>query len=226
MSSDGTPTETKAAPRRRTTMLAGGALAVVLGAAAVYGIGFATGNGEAAACAADPATLAALGERARGEVAAVIVPDAPDPLPEMRFSDEDGSERALSEWKGKVVLLNLWATWCVPCREEMPALDTLQAELGGQDFEVVAVNLDRGDAEKPRKFLAETGIEHLALYRDPGNEIFSTLKSRGRAFGLPTTLLVDAEGCEIGHLPGPADWASGDALDLVRAALGRPDQGG
>ena len=199
---------------RRATIAISGLAAVLLGA------GFADGNEASAACAADPTTLAALEAAAQGEVAAVIVPKEAAPLPEMRFTDAEGSERALSEWHGKVVLLNLWATWCVPCREEMPALDALQGEMGGADFEIVPVSLDRGDASKPAQFLSETGITHLPLYRDPKNELFSTLKSRGQAFGLPTTLLIDREGCQIGHLPGPADWSSDDAKALIRAAMG------
>ena len=92
---------------------------------------------------------------------------------------------------GKTVLLNLWATWCAPCRDEMPALDALQKEMGGDDFEVVAVNVDTGDDTKPRKFLAETGVAALAYYRDNTLGLFNELKQRGLALGLPVTLLID-----------------------------------
>ena len=119
------------------------------------------------------------------------------------------------------MLFNLWATWCVPCRKEMPALDELQAKLGGADFEVVAVNIDTRDADKPRAWLKEVGIERLAYYADPAAKVFQDLKQVGKAWGMPTTILVDAAGCEIGTLAGPAEWASDDAIKLVNAALGR-----
>ena len=118
----------------------------------------------------------------------------------------------LSDLRGKVVLLNIWATWCVPCREEMPMLDKLEAELGGKDFQVVAVNIDRGGGDKATAFLAETGATHLALYTDPSGKLFSKIK----AVGMPTTLLIDREGREIGRLVGPADWDSPEALALIR----------
>ena len=210
---------------RRGAALAAGLVAVALAAGAVYGIVFATGNATAQACEASPERLAALDEAAQGEVAAVIVPDEAQALPEMSFADAEGETHKLADWRGKVVLLNLWATWCAPCREEMPALDALQRDFGGEEFEVVTVNLDRGGPDKPRAFLEETGITDLPLYLDPQNEVFSTLKRRGRAFGLPTTLLIDREGCEIGHLPGPARWDSDDAARLIRTALGEPASG-
>ena len=119
------------------------------------------------------------------------------------------------------MLFNLWATWCVPCRKEMPALDELQAKLGGADFEVVAVNIDTRDADKPRAWLKEVGIERLAYYADSTAKVFQDLKQAGKAWGMPTTILVDGAGCEIGTLAGPAEWASDDAIKLVNAALGR-----
>jgi thiol-disulfide isomerase/thioredoxin len=103
----------------------------------------------------------------------------------------------------------------------MPALDALQAELGGPGFEVVAVNIDTRDADKPRTWLKEVGIGRLAYYADPTAKVFQDLKSIGRAFGMPTTLLIDPARCEIGVVAGPAEWASPDALKLVNAALGR-----
>jgi thiol-disulfide isomerase/thioredoxin len=142
-------------------------------------------------------------------------------LPDVTFTDASGAERKLSDWQGRTVLFNLWATWCVPCRKEMPALDELQAKLGGADFEVVAVNIDTRDAEKPRAWLKEVGIARLAYYTDATAKVFQDLKQAGKAWGMPTTILVDGAGCEIGTLAGPAEWASEDALKLVSAALGR-----
>jgi thiol-disulfide isomerase/thioredoxin len=119
------------------------------------------------------------------------------------------------------VLLNLWATWCVPCRKEMPALDALQQKLGGSDFQVVAVNIDTRDPDKPKAFLKELGIDKLAYYADPTAKTFQDLKAIGRAFGMPTTMLVDRQGCEIGTIAGPAEWAGDDAVKLIQAALGK-----
>jgi thiol-disulfide isomerase/thioredoxin len=125
----------------------------------------------------------------------------------------------LAALKDKVLLVNLWATWCAPCRAEMPALDVLQAKMGSDDFEVVAVNVDTGGDEKPRKFLAETGVKSLGYYRDNTLDLFNDLKTRGLALGLPVTLLVDRGGCLLAHMNGPAEWEGPDAQRLVETAL-------
>jgi len=151
-------------------------------------------------------------------MAALLLRPKPLDLPEIAFTDGDGKPKSLADFAGKVVLLNIWATWCVPCREEMAMLDKLEAELGGKDFQVVAVNTDRGGGDKPKAFLAETGATHLALYTDPSGKLFSKLK----AVGMPTTLLLDREGREIGRLVGPADWDSPEALALIKAAIAAP----
>jgi thiol-disulfide isomerase/thioredoxin len=118
-----------------------------------------------------------------------------------------------------VLLVNLWATWCAPCRHEMPALDELQREMGGEDFEVVAVNVETGDDAKPKAFLDEIGVDSLAFYRDNTVGLFNELKRRNLALGLPVTLLIDEEGCLLAHMNGPAEWASEDAKALIRAAM-------
>lgn len=213
-------TEQATGPRRsfaRPLLLAG--LAVLgAGALALYGIG---GDDKAAACAASKETLASIKKAAVGEVAAVATPDQPRPLPALAFEDASGADLSLDRFKGKVVLLNLWATWCAPCRKEMPALDRLQAEEGGESFEVVPVSLDFGSADKPKKFLEEIGAKKLALFHDPSGKVLSALKAVGRGTGLPTTLILDRSGCEIAYLPGPAEWASDEAKALVKAALGK-----
>ena len=150
-----------------------------------------------------------------GAMAAFVVRPEPLALPDVTFAAADGAETSLKALKGKVVLLNIWATWCVPCREEMPQLNALQAELGGDGFEVVAINIDKGGPDKARKFLEETKAADLAPYTDPSGKLFATLK----AVGMPTTLLIDREGREIGRLVGPADWASPEAKRLVEAAI-------
>ena len=193
---------------------------IAVGLAGVYGIGRLTGNaGADPACKASVETAQRIAPLARGEVAAVAVASAPKTLPALAFKDSSGAEKSLADWRGRTVLLNLWATWCVPCRKEMPALDALQAKLGGADFEVVSINIDTRDTDKPRAWLKDVGINTLAYYTDHSAKVFQDLKAIGKAFGMPTTLIVDRNGCELATLAGPAEWASGDALKLVTAAL-------
>ena len=178
-------------------------------------------NGAAGPPAASGGGAAGQGPLAglnKGAMAAFLARPKPLDLPEISFADAEGAAKSLSEWRGKVVLVNIWATWCVPCREEMPTLDKLQAALGGKDFQVVAVNIDRGGIDKPKSFLAETGAAHLTLYTDPSGKLFSALKG----VGMPTTLLLDRKGHEIGRLVGPADWDSPEALALIKAAIAAP----
>jgi thiol-disulfide isomerase/thioredoxin len=196
-----------------------------VGFAAVYGIGGlmrnGTDSGADSACAAAAEAAVRLAPLARGDVAALAPAERPRRLPELTFQDGEGRPVRLADFRGRVVLINLWATWCVPCRKEMPALDALEAKLGGKDFEVVAINLDTGDRTKPRKFLGDIGIKRLAYYEDPSTNTFQELKRYGRSvIGLPTSILVDRNGCELGTLAGPAEWAGEDALALVRAATG------
>ncbi|MFN4276665.1 MAG: TlpA disulfide reductase family protein [Ferrovibrio sp.] len=137
------------------------------------------------------------------------------PVAQPEFSDPADQPTTLEAQRGKVVLLNLWATWCIPCRAEMPALDRLQAQRGGKDFEVVAVAQDRGGRAKVEKFLAETKVVHLKPYLD------ASMKS-GRAWGavgLPTTILIDRQGREVGRLVGEAVWDGPDALKLIDALI-------
>jgi thiol-disulfide isomerase/thioredoxin len=210
------------AKRRLSLILAGVFAGVAVGLAGVYGINQFLGKSAVdPACRPTIETAQRIAPFARGEVAAMAAASRPIRLPDVTFRDGSGAERRLSDWNGRTVLLNLWATWCVPCRKEMPALDELQAKLGGSDFEVVAVNIDQRDLEKPRTWLKDVGIERLAYYADPGAKVFQDLKLVGKAWGMPTTILVDGAGCEIGTLAGPAEWASDDAIKLVSAALGR-----
>jgi thiol-disulfide isomerase/thioredoxin len=215
------------AKKRLAMVLAGGIAGVVVGLAGVYGIATLTRNagGDAAMDAAcRPAVELAkkIAPLARGEVAAVNVAKSPLKVPDLAFTDSTGKPLTLADLRGRTVLLNLWATWCVPCRAEMPTLDALQDKLGGPDFAVVAVNIDTRDADKPKQFLKDIGVQKLAYYADPSAKTFQDLKSIGRAFGMPTTMLIDPHGCEIGTIAGPAQWASGDAVKLIEAALGQP----
>jgi thiol-disulfide isomerase/thioredoxin len=210
------------AKRRLAVIVAGGIAGVVAGFAGIYGIGLLLGNRAVeAACRPTIETAQRVAPFARGEVAAVNAAKHPVLVPDLAFRSAEGTERRLSDWRGRTVLFNLWATWCVPCRKEMPALDELQARLGGSEFEVVAVNIDTRDPDKPKAWLDEVGIRRLGYYADPTAKVFQELKQAGKAWGMPTTLLIDGAGCEIATLAGPAEWASDDAIRLVNAALGR-----
>ena len=204
-----------------------GLAGLLAGGAAIYVKESLSGNGGIAS--ADPAACALAAEKAaaitpfsRGEVAAMRTVDEHRPLPGLVFDGPDGQRKTIADFSGKTLLVNLWATWCVPCREEMPALNTLQKDLGSEKFEVVAINIDTGDDEKPKAFLEETKVHDLAYYRDASMGVFNTLKKEGLAFGLPVTLLMDDKGCLISAMNGPAAWDSEDAKALINAALAAP----
>ncbi|WP_274423052.1 thiol:disulfide interchange protein TlpA [Chelativorans sp. YIM 93263] len=177
------------------------------------------GSTDEATCTAAEEKIAAVEPAIQGEVAALIPAEPSQPLTDLSFNGPDGEMMSVADFSGKTLLINLWATWCAPCRAEMPALDELQADKGSDRFEVVAVNVDRGSDEKPQAFLNEIGIQSLADYRDSSMEIFNELKTRGLGLGLPVTVLVDEEGCLLAHMNGPAEWSSDDAQQLIEAAL-------
>ena len=200
---------------------AAAALVILIVVAGIYGIAHRPSNPADAVCGGAVNTAKRIVPLVRGEVAALAVAQSPFHVPDLAFKDAKGRDLRLSDWRGRTVLLNLWATWCVPCRREMPALDALQALLGGADFEVVAVNIDTRDPQKPLTFLKDVAIAHLAYYSDPSARVFEELKTAGKAFGMPTTVIVDPSGCEIATMAGPAEWASDDGVKLVSAALAR-----
>jgi len=140
---------------------------------------------------------------------------APREIPALQFQDAGGHARSLADFKGKLVLLNLWATWCAPCREEMPALDRLQAELGGPRFEVLALSVDQQGPQIARKFFAEAGVKSLTLYVDPSAQAAFKLGTAG----LPASLLVDANGREVGRHLGPAKWDSPEIISELRRRI-------
>src|SRR5579863_2735933 len=147
-------------------------IGAVLGYFGVYGFGKLPRHaGGDSACAAAVDVSRKIAPLAHGEIAALTMANAPLRLPDLAFDDADGKPRKLSEWRGRIVLVNLWATWCVPCRKEMPALDRLETRLGGKNFEVVAINIDTRDPEKPKNFLKEANLGHLAYYSDPNAKV-------------------------------------------------------
>jgi thiol-disulfide isomerase/thioredoxin len=197
-------------------------LSLLGGGAAWYGLSRSNPEiAQADECRAAQPVAARLKPLAKGEVAAVGVSSAPKLPPVIAFAGPEGQPMSLSDFKGKTILVNLWATWCVPCREEMPALDKLQAELGGPDFQVVAINVDTRNRDKPKAWLQENGIRNLAYHADPEGKLLQVLQKSGHVVGLPTTFVVDASGCEIALLKGPAEWASPDAVTFMKTALGR-----
>ncbi len=212
---------------RKTVRIAGIAIVLVAlaGVGAVYVNGMPSGNTPQAVanltgeCAASIDLARTIQPLARGQVAAMASVSEPKPLQSLAFNGTDGQPMKLGDLAGKTLLVNLWATWCAPCREEMPALNELQAELGGDDFEVVAINIDRGDESKPKNFLEEIGVSDLGFYRDDTMGVFNTLKKDGLAFGLPVTFLVDDTGCLLASMNGPAHWSGSDAKAYIGKAL-------
>lgn len=177
--------------------------------------------------AARPVAPPVTPEVVRLDAPAMVVPaaglekfkgtEAPKPLPALAFTDGEGRRVDLTDFAGKLVLLNLWATWCGPCVKEMPSLDRLQAKLGGEGFQVVALSLDRGGRAAVEPFYQKTGVGNLTLYLDPGSASMQALGLRG----LPTTLLVDEEGRELGRVEGAVEWDAPEVLAFLRGHAGR-----
>ena len=149
---------------------------------------------------------------ATGEMANFTFLKAPQAAPAVSFVDGEGKELTLAAFQGKVLLLNFWATWCAPCRKEMKELDDLQKQLGGPKFAVLAISADRQGPGVIGDFFNEVGIRHLAKYNDGSMKTHRAFKS----LGLPTTVLLDHNGMEVGRLVGPAAWNAKEALALVR----------
>ncbi len=195
------------------------ALSAVIGFGAVYFILRTPDNARLAVANsttnqtpnAKPADAPATGDK----LVAFVTKKVPEALPDIAFTNDKGEALTLSSFKGKTVLLNLWATWCAPCREEMPSLDRLQKALGSDKFEVVALSLDRQGVDAARKFLTDVKAQNLKLYVDPTAKQGTALN----LVGMPTTILIDRQGRELGRLTGPAEWDSPDAKKLIEAAL-------
>ncbi len=150
-----------------------------------------------------------------GSMAAFVKYPAPKEVPPLSFLDGTGAAKDNSVFKGKVTLLNLWATWCAPCRKEMPELAKLQKELGGADFQVVELSEDLKGYEASAAFLKQVGAENLTLYADDKGKALDALV----APGLPVTLLLNRDGKEVGRLLGPAPWSSDEAKALIKAVI-------
>lgn len=198
---------------------AGVALVALLAAFLYLGEGDSNGRAKSQAGNRSAAVLRAV---AQGTVANFTVAKDAKIVADIGFVDGAGAPKKLSDWRGQVVLLNVWATWCGPCRKEMPALDHLQALMGSDDFEVVALSVDRGKIGLPQEFFEEIGVKELGLYHDGSAKAGSKLG----VFGMPTTLLLGRQGQILGRLVGPAEWDDEHAQALVEAALALPSDAG
>ncbi|RDL48020.1 Thiol:disulfide interchange protein TlpA [Ensifer sp. M14] len=147
----------------------------------------------------------------------LVLHETPQPVPELSFVDDEGRELSLVDFRGRAILLNVWATWCVPCRKEMPALDRLQAKLGSPDFEVVAVSIDRGGLAPVKAFYGELGLKALGIYVDASGRTAARLGT----VGIPTTLLINPAGLEAGRLVGPAEWDGPALINIIQRQLGK-----
>ena len=209
--------------RRRLPLVAAvGALAVGALVLGLYGFG-PTGRKKVAAggvCALSQMAAQRADPLVHGEVAALALSDGENRLSDIVFDGPDGTKTSIGAFKGRTILLNLWATWCVPCRQEMPALAKLQAILGSERFSVVAVNIDTVRLDKPKAFLRDIGATSLPFYADNTADILQQLKRNQKIIGLPTTILIGKDGCEIGTLAGAAEWDSPDAQALIRQLQG------
>ncbi|MBS1164647.1 MAG: tlpA 1 [Proteobacteria bacterium] len=193
-------------------------VAVAAGLAAVYVTerGAVESGGR---CASAVPLAAALRTFATGDFSALLPADAPADFSSLVLHTPDGGERRVSDLAGQTLVVNMWATWCVPCRTEMPHLQALQEKRGRADFSVVALNVDVGGRDKPTRFLSDIGATSLVDLRDPEMRAFNELKSKGLVLGLPTTFIVNRDGCALASLAGPAKWDSPDALALIEAAI-------
>jgi thiol-disulfide isomerase/thioredoxin len=176
---------------------------------------------KAGECAPQPAAAKAIDAAATGELAALTGTGGGRGYSTMSFEDAAGAKKTIADFAGKKLLVNFWASWCVPCRAEMPALDKLAAAYDSDLFTVLPVNLDigAGAVDKAKKFLADGKFQHLPLYADPSFNAFETLKQQAVAVGLPATLLLDGKGCELAVLQGPAAWDTPDGDRVIEALL-------
>jgi thiol-disulfide isomerase/thioredoxin len=218
-------TDSNSAMKPLKLLAAAALLGAIAGAVAVYVKGGPSVHGGdevaqvdtgAAQCTLDPALKDRLSKAATGDVAAMVPASPSKQLGALSFNGPDGKAMNINSFSGKTVLVNLWATWCVPCREEMPALNALQTKAGNGTFEVVTVNVDSNTGEKRSAFRKDKGIVALKDYFEPTMALFNAAKKEGLAFGLPVTMLIGPDGCLLAAMNGPANWAGNDALNLIK----------
>ena len=160
---------------------------------------------------AENANISALNELRQGDMQKLVLHADPKRVSDIPFLTENGAQKSLDDYKGRYVLVNFWATWCAPCRAEMPSLSTLQSTIGGSDFDVVTIATGRNTPAAIEKFFAENGIGNLPTYRDPKQKLARDMA----VLGLPASILISPDGHEIGRLLGDARWADATALTLL-----------
>ena len=196
-----------------------GIAGLLVGFFAVYAYNFVSNRDQFnTSCRISSETQNTLQKYVTGELEAFLIATNPINLSNITFQDEYNNNVNFSRFNGKTILLNLWATWCAPCRHEMPALDRLQQELGDDTFEVVALNVDQSESAQPNEFLKEINANNLTLWLDPDWTAYRELQQYGRIPGLPSTLLIDPNSCELGVVYGPVEWDSEDAENFIRVA--------
>ncbi|MEO0390444.1 MAG: TlpA disulfide reductase family protein [Pseudomonadota bacterium] len=162
--------------------------------------------------AADVQAAAALRD---GDMKKLIFHSAPQPISDVPFDMGDGTNATLSEWAGRYTLVNFWATWCAPCRHEMPMLSELQTEFGGDDFEVVTIATGPNNPAAMVQFFDEIGVDNLPMYQDQRQRLAADMG----VFGLPITVLLNPNGEEIARLRGDADWSSDTAKAIIQTLI-------
>ncbi|MBD8067069.1 redoxin domain-containing protein [Devosia sp. PTR5] len=210
-------------PRGRGRFVLPGLVGLVVCAGVAIAAWFYLGNSaQANSCKAQPAAAQIIDTAATGELAALMGTGQGRGYADLAFKDEAGAAHTIADFEGKALLVNFWASWCIPCREEMPALDQIAGEFNSDKFKVLPINLDIGEGglEKAKAFLAEGGFENLPLYADNSFAAFDRLKREAVAVGLPATLLLDPDGCELAVLQGPAEWQTEDGKAVVKALIG------
>lgn len=160
-----------------------------------------------------------LDEAATGEVAGFIINKNPIQIPELNYQDRFGNNISSKTWAGKYIFLNIWASWCPPCRYEMPSIQHLHTQFGSDKFTVIPVSIDKGDITVPMEFYSEYKLNNLPLYHDSSGQVFNEFRRLGRAKGLPYTTIIDPNGFEIGHMNGPAAWHSQDAIKFIETVI-------
>ena len=202
--------------KRRIVLAAIAATSLLVAALLAYDIARRSSSPATQVAGPIPSTGSTAPDRSANPLS-LSVSEQPRPVPAIRFEDDQGHGLTLANFRGRVVLLNIWATWCVPCRKEMPTLDRLQSRLGGRDFQVIALSIDRKGIEAVKDFYREVGVEKLAIYLDP-----SAKGSRGLGLpGVPTTLLIDREGREVARKIGEAEWDGPEMVSLVEQTIAR-----
>lgn len=201
--------------KRALTVLKATAFATLYGALIVG----ATPAPPAAAADLSASQVETLKAARSGDMKKLVIHKEPRPRLERAFETAKGGSRTIEDFSGKVMLVNFWATWCPPCRKEMPYLDNLRAEMRNDDFDVIAISMDRASVEKIERFYMSADLRNLDIYREPTLRI----GTEAGILGMPVTIVLDRRGREIARLQGEAKWDSSEAKDMLRALIDAVD---